>query len=195
MNPIILKAGKAGVAFVGRLLSLLPLHNTILFESSPDFACNSYPVYLRLRKELPDYKMVWYVSEEKAAPEGVDDTVVYDSFHPARRLKELYYLHTAKAIISCNRKINKPRKEQLHLFLCHGSKTKKTRGVYEVDAGVDHINVQSHFFDDIITYEYNCGKEKLVYLGYPRPCRRREGSPGAGTGQRISGLAAHLPQT
>jgi len=168
MNPIILKAGKAGVAFVGSLLSLLPLKNTILFESSPDFACNAYPVYLRLRKELPDFKMVWYVSEKKDVPEGVDDTVIYDSFHPLRRLKELYYLYTARAVISCNREIRKPRKEQLHLFLCHGSKTKKTRGVYEVDGGVDHINVQSHFFDDIITYEYNCGKEKLVYLGYPR---------------------------
>ena len=168
MNLIILKVGKAGVALVSKLLSLLPLRNTILFESSPDFACNAYPVYLRLRRELPDYKMVWYVSGEKPAPEGVDDTVIYESFRPLRRLKEQYYLHTAKAIISCNRRICKPRKKQLHIFLCHGSKTKKTRGIYEVDAGVDHINVQSHFFDDIITYEYNCGGEKLVYLGYPR---------------------------
>lgn len=168
MNPIVLKVGKAGVALVSRLLSFLPLRNTILFESNPDFACNAYPVYLRLRRELPDYKMVWYVSEKKAAPEGVDDIVVYQSFRPIQRLKEQYYLHTAKAIISCNREIYKPRKDQVHLFLCHGSKTKKTRGLYEPGETVDHINVQSHFFDDIITYEYNCGKEKLVYLGYPR---------------------------
>ena len=57
---------------------------------------------------------------------------------------------------------------QVSLFLCHGSKTKRTRGSYEVGEGIDYINVQSHFFDEIITYEYNCDKSRLVYLGYPR---------------------------
>ena len=101
-------------------------------------------------------------------PEGVDDTFEFESHNPVKRLKELYYTHTARAIVFCNREMKKYRRDQLALFLCHGSKTKKTRGVYEVDAGVDYVNVQSHFFDDIITYEYNCGREKLVYLGYPR---------------------------
>lgn len=168
MHPMIKAVAKTGVSVVGSMLSLLPLRNTILFESQPDYACNTYPVFLQLRKELPDYKMVWCVAPGKEPPEGVDDTFIYESRKLFRWLKGKYYLHTAKAIVSCNRAIHKPRKEQVHLFLCHGSKTKKTRGLYEPGKGVDYINVQSHFFDDIIIYEYNCEKENLVYLGYPR---------------------------
>lgn len=159
-------------SMAGRLaeacLSALPLRDTILFESSPDFSCNTYPAFLQLRKELPNYKLVWYVSGDADVPEGVDDFFVYNSSALMQRLKAKYYLHTAKAFVFSNREISKMRKEQVHLFLCHGSKTKKTRGLYEPGAGVDYINVQSHFFDDIVTYEYNCEKEKLVYLGYPR---------------------------
>jgi len=168
MHPIIKAAAKAGMSLVGSVLSLLPLRNTILFESHPDYTCNTYPAFLQLRKDLPEYKMVWCVTPGSEKPEGVDDTFDYGSRKLFPWLKGKYYLHTAKAIISCNRAIHKPRKKQVHLFLCHGSKTKKTRGLYEPGAGVDYINVQSHFFDDIITYEYNCDKEQLVYLGYPR---------------------------
>lgn len=168
MNPIIKGVRRVGGWLAESVFSALPLRDTILFESSPDFSCNTYPVFQQLRKELPGYKLVWYVSGETDVPEGVDDIFVYNSSTPIQRLKEKYYLHTAKALIFSNREINKTRQEQVHLFLCHGSKTKKTRGLYEPGSGVDYINVQSHFFDDIVTYEYNCEKEKLVYLGYPR---------------------------
>lgn len=168
MNPMIKKIALFCIDVVGRCFDLLPIQKTIVFESSPDYGCNAWPVFLRLREELPEYKMVWCVSGKTKAPAGVDDTFEFESHSLPKRLKELYYTHTARAIVFCNRELKKYRKSQTALFLCHGSKTKKTRGVYEVDAGVDHINVQSHFFDDIITYEYNCGKEKLVYLGYPR---------------------------
>lgn len=168
MNPIIQELREAVGRLAEKALCALPLRNTILFESSPDFSCNTYPVFLQLRRELPDYKLVWYVSGETDAPEGVDDTVVHNSPLLSQRLKRKYYMHAAKAFIFSNREIGKPRQDQVHLFLCHGSKTKKTRGLYEPGPGVDYINVQSHFFDDIVTYEYNCDREKLVYLGYPR---------------------------
>ena len=168
MKPIFKMVRNMGGGLAEKMLSILPTHNTILFESSPDFACNTYPVFLQLRKELPNYKMVWGVAEETGIPEGVDDIFLFGSSGVLAKLKELYYMHTARAIVSCNREVNKRRKDQVHIFLCHGSKTKKTRGSYEPGSGVDYINVQSHFFDDIITYEYNCEKEKLVYLGYPR---------------------------
>ena len=168
MHPIIKKIALSCIDTAGHCFNLLPIHKTVIFESSPDFACNAWPVFLLLRKELPDWKMVWCVSGSSEIPDGVDDTFEFESHNPVKRLKELYYTHTARAVVFCNREMKKYRKSQEALFLCHGSKTKKTRGVYEVDAGVDYINVQSHFFDEIITYEYNCEKDKLVYLGYPR---------------------------
>lgn len=149
------------------LLLRLPLGNIILFESSPDFACNSYPVFLRMKEMLPGYKLVWAVAEEGTAKPDVKSFSFYDS-SLANRIRFNYYHYFAKAMISSNRIFEKKRPEQVNLFLCHGSKTKRTRGSYEVGEDVDYVNVQSHFFDDIITYEYNCTRDKLVYLGYPR---------------------------
>lgn len=168
MHPLVKKTAKFVIAQLERCFDLLPIRRTLVFESSPDFACNSYPVFVRLKQELPEYKMVWCVSKGAKKPENVDDIFEYESRNVWQRLKGIYYLHTAKAIIYSNRPMHKYRPEQVSLFLCHGSKTKKTRGIYEVEEGVDYINVQSHFFDDIITYEYNCEKSRLVYLGYPR---------------------------
>ncbi len=168
MHPIVKKTAKACLGAVDAAMNRLPLQKCIVFESNPDFACNAYPAFLQLKADLPEWKMVWCVSKGAKKPENVDDIFEYESRNPIKRLKGMYYLHTARAIVFSNRSLRKYRREQVALFLCHGSKTKKTRGVYEVEKGVDHINVQSHFFDDIITYEYNCEKEQLVYLGYPR---------------------------
>lgn len=153
---------------IKKLLCSLPLRKIIVFESNPDFSCNSYPVYLELKKRCPDYKLVWMVNEGTKNTENADALFTYNGNGLRASLLRLYYFYFAKAFVSCNRMFEKRRADQLSVFLCHGSKTKKTRGLYEVEQGVDYVNVQSHFFDDIITYEYNCPAEMLVYLGYPR---------------------------
>lgn len=156
------------VRMLNALAEKLPLKKMIVFESSPDYACNTYPVFSQLRRELPEYKMIWWTSRNTPRQEGVDGVYHYDSEAFFNRVKRWYYTHFASAFVYSNRMMEKTRPEQLSLFLCHGSKTKKTRGYYTVDDTTDYINVQSHFFDDIITYEYNCGSSQLVYLGYPR---------------------------
>lgn len=155
---------------IGQFVRMLPMKKIILFESSPDFGCNTFPVYLQLRKMLPSYKLIWMIGKENPGqiPGWKDGVCFYDDWKLLNRFKLLYYLNFSKAIISSNRVMEKKRPEQVNLFLCHGSKTKRTRGIYEVGDDVDYVNVQSHFFDDITTYEYNCTKDKLVYLGYPR---------------------------
>lgn len=160
--------GMNPVKLLKRFLSLLPPRKIIVFESNPDYSCNTYPVFLQLKKELPHYKMVWLTWKKTPKPENVDAVYSYDDDGFWNQVKYQYYLHFAKVFISCNRVVEKKRPMQVSLFLCHGSKTKRTRGSYEVGEGIDYINVQSHFFDDIITYEYNCDKSRLVYLGYPR---------------------------
>ena len=44
----------------------LPIKNTIVFESNPEFSCNTYPVYRYLidKKHIDDkYKIVWLVAD------------------------------------------------------------------------------------------------------------------------------------
>lgn len=156
------------VKLLKRFLAKLPLKKILVFESVPDYACNTYPVFQQLKKELPDYKMVWYTFRETPKRKEADAVIFSDCDGRLEFFKQWYYCNFAKAFISSNRVLSKQRPGQVSLFLCHGSKTKKTRGLYEVGQQVDYINVQSHFFDDIVTYEYHCDKSRLVYLGYPR---------------------------
>ena len=149
----------------------LPKRNVIIFESLPDYSCNTYPVFLELRKRLPNYKMVWQTAEEGSIPEGVD--FAFTAGHGGRMdlMRWNWYKSGAKALISCNRyrHMGSIREGQTSLFLAHGCKTKKTK-IHDYCPGsvVDYINVQSPYFDDITCSEYDADKEKLVYLGYPR---------------------------
>lgn len=150
-------------------LNKMPLRKTIVFESSPDFGCNTYPVFRYIEKAYPEYKIVWALSKKpKLTPDGVDYTIYYRPANTWEKIKSLYYLNTCSAMVSSNYFLRKHDERQISLFLCHGSKTKRTKGIYEMGRNVDYIEVQSHFFDEIITYEYGCSKDQLVYLGYPR---------------------------
>lgn len=156
-----------------RILCMIPIQNIIVFESNPDYSCNTYPVFLELRRRLPRYKMVWMTSEKTDKLEGVDDVYFYDKKSFYNRQKRIFYTILAKAFISCNRykKMGSARKGQVSLFLTHGSVTKNMkRGDFNYNPGVivDYINNQSHYFDDIICYQYEAQRDQIVYLGYPR---------------------------
>lgn len=151
------------------VLWYFPLRDYIVFESNPAFSCNTYPVFQQLRKDFPDYKLIWSIDRNtRQIPSGVDDIIYEKPDSIYERFKTFYFLNRCRLLVSCNRVLEKQNDRQISIFLCHGSKTKKTRGVYEVGGKVDFVNVQSHFFDDVILYEYNCRKDQLVYLGYPR---------------------------
>ena len=162
-----------------RMLAHIPLKHMILFESNPDFADNTWPLYLELKKRLPSWQMVWIVQSEEGSvsasrsyrdvrEKGLD-TVIYA--HPVsmrEKLRKKYFFRRAAAIIFCNHRQRKRDPRQLSLFLCHGSKTKKTEGIYELGDYADFVEVQSHFFDGIIETEYGLSESQLVYHGYPR---------------------------
>lgn len=154
---------------LAKLTELFPLSKTIILESNPDMACNTYPVYKKLKEILPDYKYIWLTHKrEDFCDHNIKRIYTGENASIIEKIKTVWVLDRCKCMISSNLFERKRHKRQVFVFLCHGSKTKKTRGFYEMGDAVDYINVQSHFFDDIITYEYDCQKEQLVYLGYPR---------------------------
>ncbi len=154
-------------------LRILPLRKVIVFESSPDFACNAYPVYAEIKNNsgiLANYRLMWLVTDGTRPAFGIEekDLIYDDPKNFSAIVKNLYYRACAECFVMSNRVKNKVRKGQLFIFLCHGSKTKKTKHIYEIGDKVDYVLCQSHFFDSVICDEYNISKEKLVYLGYPR---------------------------
>ena len=154
-----------------RILSRFPLKDILIFESHPSFSCNTYPVFLELRKRLPNYKMVWLVADNSPVPDGVDFTHNLNKFNLVNTFKWHWYRSCARAFISSNRyrPMKKTRDSQLSMSLSHGCKIKKTKKHnYCPGPYVDYLNIQSHFFDDITCYEYEAGINQLVYLGFPR---------------------------
>lgn len=151
--------------FVFQQFSLL---NILVFESNPDYSCNTYPVFQELRRRLPNYRMVWRVTKGTPIISGVNDICYFEDDTFKNRVKWFLYWRLAKAFITCNRYNESFRKDQLDLFLTHGCKTKNTRGKYSPGLVVDYINIQSHFFDEVTCYGYRAEQQQLVYLGYPR---------------------------
>jgi len=155
------------------VMRLFPLRNTIVFESSPPFGCNTYPVYkcMERRGFFKTYKAIWLVSNYDPEKHGVGERV---RCIPSRfggisdRLYRLFVKATAKCFISCNETLSKQQPGQLSVFLGHGSKIKKTRGSYEVGDRVDFALCQADFFYDVMAYEYNIPRDRLICLGYPR---------------------------
>lgn len=129
----------------------------IFFESKPDLSDNTFAVYKYLKDNnlLPKYKFVWYNEKKSKTIKGA--------------LIQRYYLQRSKAIIFCNMTFQKMRKDQITFYLCHGSKSKKTRGKYEAPRDLDYILVQADVFKESLKYEYNLSEQtKMITLGYPR---------------------------
>ncbi|MCR4720051.1 MAG: CDP-glycerol glycerophosphotransferase family protein [Firmicutes bacterium] len=140
----------------------------IVFESNPDFSCNTFPVYEKIKNNnlFKDYKLVWFTRKKI----NCDKSIVCIPFDGSKIdfIRRLYYTSAAKCFVSCNRILPKVFSDQVSVFLSHGSKTKVTRGICEIGNAADYVMVQSHFFDDVIKYEYNLKDEQLAYCGYPR---------------------------
>ena len=153
---------------LGRIISRFPLKKMIIFESNPDFACNTYPVYEKIKNDpvFKKYKLVWAVKSIDKSKKC--SMILKKPQTKLQKIKTMLCYNLATCIISCNEIIGRKREEQLTLFLSHGSKTKKTKGICEIGQIVDYVNCQAHFFDDIIKYEYSLIDDQLVYLGYPR---------------------------
>jgi len=155
------------------VMRLFPLRNTIVFESSPPFGCNTYPVYIALGKcgLFEKYKPVWIVNNYDPEKRGAGESAYCLSDRggsPFDKIRRLYIKATAKCLISCNQVLSKHRPDQLAVFLGHGSKIKKTRGTYEIGDDVDFALCQAQFFYDVMAYEYNIPRDRLICLGYPR---------------------------
>lgn len=145
------------------ILELLP-KKYIIFESKPDFSDNTWAVFEYIRKSplFKKYKLIW-ITQKEEKQSGIKNVCLQN------RALYYYYNIRSKAIVFCNQPISKKSKNQISFYLCHGSKSKKTRGKYEAPKDLDYILVQADVFKESVKYEYNLSeKTQMVTLGYPR---------------------------
>lgn len=155
------------------LMRLFPMKNTIIFESSPDMADNTYPVYrYLLNKGLNQrYHFLWMVAQPELFSDVKENNVSFVSVSNqgiVNYIKRLYRISTAKVIIFSNRILPKERKEQYSIFLSHGTATKKIKGTYDLGDILDDFVYQSAFAKTFMAYEHSVDLEHMVSLGFPR---------------------------
>ncbi|MCR5040906.1 MAG: CDP-glycerol glycerophosphotransferase family protein [Clostridia bacterium] len=159
-----------------RAISVLFRRNRIVFESGPEFSCNTYPVYRYLvdEKHIDEkYELVWLVEDAGKYTQGVPERHRYLEYShpddpPLKKLIYLWTLATAKALVYSNRTIGKYSPSQYSICLMHGMPLKRTQDVYRIDDECDNVICTSPFFADNLVEGFGVSKSKLLDFDFPR---------------------------
>ena len=151
--------------FLGKLVGSCFRQNFIMLESTPDISDNAALLYEEMvaDPEFQDYNFIWLVKNKINRQQNIKWV------QSSNRLFRGYYLARSKLIFFGNRPITKNRINQISICLCHGSKSKLTRGIYEMPKDLDYILIQAGCFVRAARYGYNLpSTTKILMLGYPR---------------------------
>lgn len=151
---------------------LFPLSNLIVFESNPDFADNTYPVYnLLLEKGYNrKYKFVWILNSSKQDRQLPKNVFQIQRFSGSviEKIRAIWVIARAKYIIDSNRYIHKSRDSQIRIHLKHGLPMKDASTYNQAIGKVDVITVPSEYWVDISSKEHSINKKYIKPLGFPR---------------------------
>ncbi len=157
------------------MLKKIPIQKTIVFESNPEFTCNTYPVYKYLTEKLGnEYKYVWLVNDYKnvRAPEGTKNVKYLNYFQNCKTFKDKLTYYTtvipAKCLIYSNRILGKHRPDQYSICLQHGMPLKSSKGGYGIHDKCDKSICVSQFFKDVYHEDFSISYEKMFFCGFPR---------------------------
>lgn len=158
--------------FLGDILSLFNKEKLIIFESQPDFADNTYPVFEEMVKRglAERYTLVWSCNKESSQILGMDGLrYIYPlSKSLKERIRAAYYMACAKCMICCNRFLVPWKKEQTSFYLSHGTPMKSVRGYYTLPEEIHYCLAASAGVSDIVAYQFCIDKERVFSLGFPR---------------------------
>lgn len=160
------------------IMSLFPMKNTIILESNPDMACNSFEFYRYIieHDELPDFSVIWLVSDpEKYCAKGFPDRVAFMEIAPRKiidKIKLYYVCNRSKILVDCNRHYRnfKTGKKQLNVYLDHGMPLKDMNNRYGVplEFYCDYVVSQASFFNQYLEQQYGVSDDQIFVGGVPR---------------------------
>lgn len=153
-----------------KIRGLVPTRNYILFESVPDLSDNAKAVFDEmLRRGLnKKYRMVWLVENKDAQLPEIENVLYVDRKSFVNRMQFKKYNFCSKCIIFCNKAIWKQKREQVSVFLTHGSPIKSIRDHYQIPTDVDYCLSASKGFEKITAYEHRVEESRMISLGFPR---------------------------
>lgn len=152
--------------FIKSLLNLLPLKNTILFESVPNLSDNTKAVFDEMIKRNlnKQFRLIWVLNKEEQQLPKIEN-VEYILGNDKRLL---FYKLTSKCLICCNNFLVTQRKGQTSFYLTHGTPLKSLHEYYTIPNKIDYCISASKDVIPVYEHEFNFDKNKIVPLGFPR---------------------------
>lgn len=153
---------------------ILPMKRRVLLESSPDLACNVYPVFREMLDDpaFADVELMWLVKDSslwrERYPQKNVTFVDYDPNDKKSKLRAIRLALTSQCVLFCNKTLWSPRKGQLSLFLGHGSPIKQCKGFYTPGPFCNRWSYASETLIDVMAEQLGLAPEQGVCLGYPR---------------------------
>ena len=153
------------------------MQDTIVMESNPDLACNTYELYRYMRENnvFPGFKYIWLVNNPEKYKSLEDDTVTFISIVPTgfkEKMRKYKICNRAKLLIDCNRHYRryKTSRKQINVYLDHGSPLKDmvSKYRYPLDYSFDYIISQAEFFNPYLLQQYKSKNEQIYVGGVPR---------------------------
>lgn len=161
--------------FIFKFFSYFPAKNRIIFESKPEMTCNTYPVYKYLLEQgiNEKYEFVWlskdagkYNKNNFANTSFINHTSSAKSF--TEKLKTMYYIATAKALIYSNQLLGCHGKNKISLWLQHGMPLKASNGTYCIKNQCTASLCMSEFFKENFSADARVEEDKMIFMGFPR---------------------------
>ncbi len=154
-------------------LRMFSRKKAIVFESTPDFADNTYAVFEEMMRLGIGrrYHMVWSCSQQDPIPGPYGDVKYIYPLDKSlkQRLRNAYYMANANCMICCNRFL-KPwlKSRQTAFYLTHGAPIKSVASYYNMPASIHYCLSPSQELVEVTARELKVSQEKMFALGYPR---------------------------
>ena len=154
-------------------LRMFSRKKAIVFESTPDFADNTYAVFEEMMRLGIGrrYHMVWSCSKTEPIPGPYTDVKYIYPLDKSikQRLRNAYYMANANCMVSCNRFLEPwLKKRQKTFYLTHGAPIKSVNSYYNMPASIHYCLAASQDQVEVTARELKVDESKMFPLGYPR---------------------------
>ena len=152
------------------LVSKLPAHKYIIFESVPDFSDSPKAVYDEFvrRGYGKKYKFVWLLYDKNVSCGKYKDCICLDDSGLKGWLLHKWYLLHAKCLISCNRYQRTAIDDQISVCITHGTLIKQTGAGNVLPKETDYAIVASDHVREVMALDLEADINIFYGLGYPR---------------------------
>lgn len=153
---------------------LLPLKRRVLLESSPDLACNTFPVFQKMLEDpaFSQVELTWLVKDstqwQGRYPQKNVTFVDYDPNDRRQKLRAIYLALTSRCVLTSNKTLWSPRKGQLSLFLGHGTPIKQCKGFYTPGRFCNRWAYPAETVREMMEDQLGLTAGQGALLGYPR---------------------------